>query len=114
MPGMIDRSRSAIQPVVELHTVEAGKPAIVGEAHVPFLAADGGFTTHKAVSLAGAERAIAHAHCDPLVLEGASLGDVCAAMLALRLVHGDCGALRGSWSLLRSSLSKAKSGSQCE
>ena len=111
---MIDRSRSAIQPVVELHTVEAGKPAIVGEAHVPFLAADGGFTLHEAVSLRGPESASANTLDDPLALEGASLVDVCTAMVELVLVLGDCGALVRGRSLLRSSLSKAKSGGQCE
>jgi hypothetical protein len=114
MPGAVDGPRSPIQPVIELHAIEARKTAVVSEAHVTFLAADGGFTTHKAVSLAGAERAIAHAHCDPLVLEGASLVDVCTAMIELVLVLGDGGALLESRSLLRSSLSKAKSGGQCE
>jgi len=95
--------------VVEPDAVEAGKPAVVGEAHVPFLAADGGFTFHEAVSLARAESASANTLGDAFVLEGASLVDVRAAMVEL-LVLGECGALRGSWSLLRGSLSKAKSG----
>jgi len=99
-----------IEPVVEANAVEAGKAAVVGEAHVAFLAADGGFALHEAVSLPGAERAIANAHGDAVVLEGASLVDVCAAMVELVLILGDSGALCGSWSLLRSSLSKAKGG----
>jgi hypothetical protein len=86
----------------------------VREAHVPFLAADGSFTLHKAVSLAGPESAGAHALGDTVALKCASLVDVCTAMVELVLVLGDCGALRGSWCLLRSSLSKAKGGGQCE
>jgi len=99
-----------IQAVVEANAVEAGKAAVVGEAHVALLTADGGFAPHEAVSLAGAQRAISHAHGDPLVLEGASLVDVCTAMVELVLVLGYSGALIRSRSLLRSSLSKAKGG----
>jgi hypothetical protein len=110
MPGAINGARRVIEPVIETHAVEVSQAAIVGEAHVPFLATDGSFTPHEAVSLAGAERAIAHAHGDAFVLEGASLVDARDAMVELRLVLGDSGALLESWSLLRSSLSKAKSG----
>lgn len=111
MFGAIDGARVAIQPVVEANAVEVGEPSVVSKAHVALLAADGGFTLHEAVSLAGAERAIAHAHRDSPVLEGASLVDICAAMVELVFMLGDlCGALLESRSLLRSSLSKAKSG----
>jgi hypothetical protein len=100
--------------VVEPNAVEAGKPPVVSEAHVPFLAADGGFALHQAVSLRWPERASADTLRDPLVLEGASLIDVCGAMIELVLVLGDCGAKLRCRSRLRSSLSKAKSGGQCE
>jgi len=110
MPGAIDCFRGVIQAVIELDAVEAGKASVVGEAHVPFLAADGGFTLHEAMGLAGAESAGAHSLNNALVLEGTSLVDVCAAMIELRLVLGDCGAKLRSRSLLRSGLSKAKSG----
>lgn len=110
MPGAIDGSRAVIQAVVEPDAVEAGKPAVVSEAHVPFLTADGGFTLHEAVSLAGPEFTSTHTLTDPSALVSTSQVDVCAAMIELVLIHRDCGALRGSWCLLRSSLSKAKSG----
>jgi len=66
------------------------------------------------VSLSRPESAAANTLGDTIALKGASLVDVCAAMIELVLVHRDCGTLRGSWCLLRSSLSKAKSGGQCE
>ena len=110
MPGAINGARRVIEPVIETHAVEVSQAAIVGEAHVPFLAADGGFTLHEAMGLAGAESAGAHSLNNALVLEGTSLVDVCAAMIELRLVLGDCGAKLRSRSLLRSGLSKAKSG----
>jgi hypothetical protein len=103
-----------IQPVVKPDAVEAGKPAVVGEAHVAFLTADGGFALHEAVSLTGPQSAGANTLNDTLVLKGASLVDVCTAMIELVLVLGDCGTLLESRGLLRSSLSKAKSGGQCE
>jgi hypothetical protein len=102
-----------IQPVVEPDSVKAGKPTVVGEAHVSFLTADGGFTLHEAVSLTRPESAGARALCDAIALEGASLIEVCTA-IKLVLALGYSGALRGRWSLLRSSLSKAKSGGQCK
>ena len=117
MPSMlcaIDGSRCVIEPVVEANAVEAGEPSAVSEAHVPFLTADGSFTTHQAVSLPGPERAIAYAHGDPLVLEGTSLVDVGTAMVELVLVHGDCGALLRCRCLLRSGLSEANGRGQCE
>lgn len=91
MPAAIDGARGVIQPVVEANAVEVGEAPVVGEAHVPFLAADGGFTAHQTVSLPGPERAIAQTHGNPLVLEGAPLIDVCAAMLELVLVLRDSG-----------------------
>ena len=110
MPGAINGARRVIEPVIETHAVEVSQAAIVGEAHVPFLATDGGFALHEAVGLSRPESASANTLCDPLVLEGASLVDARDAMVELRLVLGDSGALLESWSLLRSSLSKAKSG----
>jgi len=100
--------------MIEPDAVKAGKPAVVSEAHVPFLTTDGGFTLHKAVSLVRPESASTNTLSDPSALVSTSQVYVCAAMIELVLVHRDCGALRGSWCLLRSSLSKAKSGGQCE
>ena len=68
----IDGARGVIEPVVEANAVEAGKPAVVSGAHVPFLATDGGFALHEAVGLSRPESASANTLCDPLVLEGAS------------------------------------------
>ena len=110
VPSAINGARAMVQAMVEPDTVKAGEAAVVGESHVAFLTADGGFTLHEAMSLAGPESARTHAVCDPLVLEGASLFDVCGALVELVLVHGDCGTLLKSRSLLRSSLSKAKGG----
>jgi hypothetical protein len=104
----IDRFRRVIQPVIELDAVEAGEPTAVGETHVAFLAADGGFALHEAMGLSGPESASASALGYAIALKGASLVDVCTAMVELRLVVGDGGTLLRS--LLRSSLSKAKSG----
>jgi len=94
----VDSARGAVEPVVEPDAVPAGQTAMIGYAHVVFLAANGGLAALQPGALTGIEPAAADALRNALLLVLAALVDDCGVAL-----HGHgC------------SLSKTKGGSECQ
>ena len=84
--------------MVEPDAIDPVEAAMGGEAHMPLLAADGGFAALQTASLPGIEPAAVDALGDALLLMFASLVDCYGVVL-----HG-----------LRCGLSKTKGGCQCQ
>ena len=71
----VDGARGAVEATIERDAVGAGEAAVMGGAHVSFVAADGGFAALQAVGLARVEAAGADALRDALLLVFAALVD---------------------------------------
>jgi hypothetical protein len=71
----VDGARGAVEAMVESDAIGTGEAAAVGNAHVPFRAADAHFAAFEAVCLARREAACSYGPRDAMLLHGTALVD---------------------------------------
>jgi hypothetical protein len=99
----VDGARGTVEAVVQTDPIRTSETAAMGETHVAFLPADGGFAAFQAHCLARVEPATSNSLCDTLLLMFAALVD--GGGVALR---------RSSSRSVGNRLGNANGGGKCE